>query len=80
MKYESDYKFGQSIYLKADEEQKEYSLNRIILSPKGVVFLELFDVAMGGCFEVWEFLTSKEVDIMKKTGSDKKDEDEDDSP
>lgn len=75
MKYESDYKWGQSIYIKNDPEQTEYRLNRVFLAPKGYVSLELFDAASGDVFEVWEFHTSKEIDKLKLAGVDKKDDD-----
>ena len=65
MKYESDYKFGQSIYLLNDEEQSEYKLNRIIIGQKGVITLELFSPD-AELVEVLELHTSKEKNILKQ--------------
>jgi hypothetical protein len=74
MKYESDYKFGQSIYLLNDIEQEEYRLNRILIAPKGVISLELFSPD-GEVIEVLELHTSKSKDILKSLESDGKNED-----
>lgn len=73
MKYESDYKFGQSIYLINDVEQDEYRLNRIIIGQKGVISLELFSPD-GEVIEVLELHTTKEKNILKSLeGNDKED-------
>lgn len=71
MKIELDYKFGQSIYIKNDDEQREYLLNRIILENKGRVSLELL-APDGEIFEVNEMHVSKERDILKAAGVDDK--------
>lgn len=67
MKIEIDYKFGQVIYIKNDEEQREYLLNRIIIEPKGMISLELM-APDGELFEVKEMHTSKERDMLKVAG------------
>lgn len=72
MKIELDYKFGQSIYIKNDDEQREYLLNRIILENKGRASLELLapDVEI---FEVNEIHTTKEIDNLKRLGANPED-------
>lgn len=67
MKIELDYKFGQSIYLKNDDQQIEYLLNRIILEQKGRIALELL-TPLGELIEVAEMHCSKEPDVLKKAG------------
>lgn len=69
MKIDLDYKFGQRIYIKNDDEQREYLLNRIFLEPKGMLSLELL-APDGELFEVKEIHTTKERDLLKATGVD----------
>ena len=64
MKYESNYKFGCSIYLVNDPEQVEYRLNRIFIAPKGIISLELLSPA-GEVMEVFEIHTAREKNIWK---------------
>ena len=59
MKVDLDYTFGQKIYLINDEEQSTYLLKRILLAPKGRVFLELFS-PLGDILEVEQEFCSKE--------------------
>ena len=75
MKYETDLKFGQSIYLLNDVEQDEYRLNRIIIGQKGVITLELFSPD-GEVIEVLELHTSKEKNILKSLESGKDNEED----
>lgn len=77
MKADIDYKFGQSLYLKNDEDQIEYLLHRIILCPKGQVVLELFGPD-GEIMEVLEAYCIKEKDVLKATGATKKEEEDED--
>ena len=76
MKIDLDYKFGQSIFIKNDDEQREYLLHRIILEPKGRVVLELF-TAECEIVEVPETYITKERDVLKATGATEKDKEED---
>ncbi len=75
MKYETDLKFGQSIYLINDEEQKEYRLNRIFIGQKGVISLELL-APDGELFEVLELHISKEKNILKALDGSKDDKED----
>ena len=72
MKYESNIKFGCSIYLLNDETQVEYRLNRIIIGSKGVISLELFS-PVGERIEVLEMHTSREKNIWKSLEGGKDD-------
>ena len=75
MKYESDYKFGQSIYLINDKEQAEYRLERITIGQKGVISLELFSPD-GELIEVLELHTSREKNILKSLEAGKDDKED----
>ena len=75
MKVDIDYKFGQSLYIKSDPEQIEYLLNRIILEPKGRLSLELLHPD-GSLFEILEMHLSKQKDILKASGVDNSEVDE----
>lgn len=77
MKIEIDYKIGMPIYLKADEDQSEYRLNRIIIEQKQLLSLELFDSMTGALFEVSEIHCSKDKDVNKTMGISKKEDEED---
>lgn len=76
MKVDIDYRFGQSLYIVNDEEQLEYRLHRVIICPKGIVVLELFK-GDGDIIEIPEVFISKERDVVKATGGNKKDDEED---
>ena len=73
MKVDIEYKHGQSLYLKNDEEQKEYLLHRIILLPKGQIILEIF--GNDEFFEVPEIFVTKEKDKSKVLGIEKGEDD-----
>jgi hypothetical protein len=75
MKYESNYKFGQRIYLLNDEEQVEYRLNRIFIGQKGVISLEVMSPD-GEIMEVLELHTSTEKNILKSLEGDKDDKED----
>ena len=75
MKYESNYKFGQRIYLLNDEEQVEYRLNRIFIGQKGVISLEVMS-PYGEIMEVLELHTSTEKNILKSLEGDKDDKED----
>jgi hypothetical protein len=63
-----EYKFGQAIYIKNDDEQIEYRLNRIILEQKNLLTLELLN-RDGELVEVAEIHCSKEKDKLRMIGS-----------
>ena len=63
MKVDIDYSFFQKIYLINDEEQATYLLKRIILAPKGKIFLELFS-PLGDILEVEQEFCSKEKGLL----------------
>jgi hypothetical protein len=75
MKYETDLKFGQSMYLINDVEQDEYRLNRIIIGQKGVISFELFSPD-GEVIEVLELHTAREKNILKSLEGDKNDKED----
>jgi hypothetical protein len=67
MKVDIDYKFGQPIYIKNDDEQIEYLLYRIILQSKGVIYLEL-SCPDGSVIEVAEMFCTKEKNPLRAIG------------
>lgn len=73
MKIDIDYKFGQSLYIKNDDEQIEYLLHRIILQPKGVLFFEL-SCPDGGIIEIAEAFCTKEKNPLRAIGVNNEDE------
>ena len=75
MKYESNYKFGQKIYLVNDADQVEYRLNRIFIGQKGVISLELLSPD-GEIMVVLELHTITQKDILKSLEGGKDNEED----
>lgn len=69
------YAFGDSIYIKTDPEQKEYTFVGFIGRPGSILYTLDY---LGDEIEVYDFQTSRDRDILKATGADKADQEDTD--
>jgi hypothetical protein len=77
MKNETEYKCGESVYLRNDPEQNEYLIDEIHLLPKNVIVLQLLS-PLGDYIPVQSINVSKERNMEKVLGYEGNKKNEDD--